>query len=85
MGEVLTIFLGVVGAGVIGLQGGGEAVVLPLLATQMLWINLLTDSWPAMAMGVDPHTDDVMARNPRQRPQRAIDASMGSRWRRSAS
>jgi magnesium-transporting ATPase (P-type) len=76
IGEVLTIFLGVVGAGVIGLKGGGEALVLPLLATQILWINLLTDSWPAMAMGVDPHTDDVMARRPRRPNERVIDARM---------
>jgi Ca2+-transporting ATPase len=58
MGEVLTVFLGVVGAGVIGLGGGGE-LVLPLLATQILWINLITDSGPALAMGIDPETDDV--------------------------
>ena len=76
MGEVLTIFLGVIGAGVIGLQAGGEALVLPLLATQVLWINLLTDSWPAMAMGVDPHTDDAMARSPRRPNERVIDARM---------
>ena len=62
MGEVLTVFLGVVFAGVIGLTGTGEAVVLPLLATQILWINLITDSGPALAMGVDPETEDVMAR-----------------------
>ena len=76
MGEVLTIFLGVVGAGVIGLQDGSGTLVLPLLATQILWINLLTDSWPAMAMGVDPHTDDVMARLPRRTDERVIDARM---------
>jgi len=78
MGEVLTVFLGVVGAGVIGLQGAGpgHAVVLPLLATQILWLNLITDSWPALAMGVDPATDDVMARAPRARSERLIDARM---------
>ena len=76
MGEVLTVFLGVVGAGVIGLTRTGEAVVLPLLATQLLWINLLTDSGPALAMGVDPETDDVMARKPRRSTERAIDARM---------
>jgi Ca2+-transporting ATPase len=36
--------------------------VLPLLATQILWINLITDTGPALAMGVDPIADDVMAR-----------------------
>ncbi len=76
MGEVLTVFLGVVGAGVIGLSGAGGAVVLPLLATQILWINLVTDSGPALAMGVDPPTDDVMARQPRRSSERVIDARM---------
>jgi magnesium-transporting ATPase (P-type) len=76
MGEVLTVFLGVVLAGVIGLTGSGEAVVLPLLATQILWINLITDSAPALAMGVDPETDDVMARKPRRLTERVIDARM---------
>ncbi len=78
MGEVLTVFLGVVGAGVIGLSGAGDGVVLPLLATQILWINLITDSGPALAMGVDPQTDDVMARKPRRLSERVIDARMWS-------
>jgi len=76
MGEVLTVFLGVVGAGVIGLGGAGEGLVLPLLATQILWINLVTDSGPALAMGIDPDTGDVMARKPRRPADRAIDARM---------
>ncbi|MCC7459415.1 MAG: cation-translocating P-type ATPase [Nitrospira sp.] len=76
MGEVLTVFLGVVGAGVIGLHGPGGGVVLPLLATQILWINLITDSGPALAMGVDPATDDLMAQPPRRLDQRVIDARM---------
>jgi magnesium-transporting ATPase (P-type) len=78
MGEVLTVFLGVVGAGVLGLGGTGGDVVLPLLATQILWINLVTDSGPALAMGVDPPTGDVMSRKPRGRGERVIDARMWS-------
>ncbi|MEO9340334.1 HAD-IC family P-type ATPase [Mesorhizobium sp. SB112] len=78
MSEVLTVFLGVVGAGVIGLGGGSGELLLPLLATQILWINLITDSGPALAMGIDPETDDVMARPPRKANERAIDARM---WR----
>ena len=50
-------------------------MVLPLLATQILWINLITDSGPALAMGVDPPTDDVMARKPRRLDERVIDAA----------
>jgi Ca2+-transporting ATPase len=76
MGEVLTVFLGVVRAKVIGLEGAGNAVVLPLLATQLLWINLITDSAPALAMGVDPAVKDLMARKPRQVSERVIDAQM---------
>lgn len=79
MGEVFTVFLGVVLAGVIGLQSpevGGLA--LPLLATQILWINLVTDSGPALAMGVDPQVDDVMADPPRNPAERIIDREM---WR----
>lgn len=77
MGEVLTVFLGVLGAGVIGLQasgtGAGGAVVLPMLATQLLWINLVTDAAPALALGIDEPTDDLMARKPRLRGARLID------------
>ena len=76
-GEVLTVFLGVVGAGVIGLHGASAGgLVLPLLATQILWINLITNSGPALAMGIDPETEDVMARPPRRPGERAIDARM---------
>lgn len=79
IGEVLTVFLGVVGAGVIGLTDvGGGGLVLPLLATQILWINLITDSGPALAMGIDPQDDGVMARPPRRPDEHAIDARM---WR----
>jgi Ca2+-transporting ATPase len=76
MGEVLTVFLGVIGAGVIGLTGAGGTVVLPLLATQLLWINLITDSGPALAMGVDPFADDLMTRPPRRPGDRLIDGRM---------
>jgi len=78
LGEVLTVFLGVVGAGIIGLKadGAGNALVLPLLATQILWINLITDAGPALAMGVDPIAEDMMARPPRRRGVRMIDAHM---------
>jgi len=82
MSEVLTVFLGVVGGGVIGLKstdaGAGGSVVLPLLATQLLWINLITDSGPALAMGVDPAGDDLMGRKPRQLNERLIDGRMWS-------
>jgi Ca2+-transporting ATPase len=66
LGEVLVMFFGVVFAGVIGLTAGpGEALVLPLLATMILWINLVTDGFPALALGVDPPEPRLMAHPPR--------------------
>ncbi|MFN8233290.1 MAG: HAD-IC family P-type ATPase [Actinomycetota bacterium] len=75
-GEVLTMLFGVLGAGVIGLDAAGGAVNVPLLAAQILWINLLTDTAPALAMGVDPAPDDVMERPPRRLTDRVIDVRM---------
>jgi Ca2+-transporting ATPase len=65
IGEVLTMFFGVLLAGTIGLDFGGEAVVMPLLATQILWINLVTDGPPALALGVDPPDAGLMDQPPR--------------------
>jgi magnesium-transporting ATPase (P-type) len=76
IGEVLTMFLGVVGASAIGLRVGAGAVAAPLLATQILWINLVTDSGPALAMGVDPPPRDVMARAPRRITDRMVGARL---------
>ena len=76
IGEVLTMFLGVLLAGVIGLEATGEAIAVPLLASQILWINLLTDSAPALALGVDPTPDHVMRRPPRRPTDRIVDADM---------
>jgi Ca2+-transporting ATPase len=64
IGEVFTMFLGVVLAGVIGLRAE-SGVALPLLATQILWINLVTDGPPALALGLDPADRSVMDRSPR--------------------
>jgi potassium/sodium efflux P-type ATPase len=75
-GEVLTMFLGVVGAPLLGLDAASGAVVAPLLATQILWINLLTDTGPALAMGVDPPPGDVMRHPPRKLTDRVIDREM---------
>jgi Ca2+-transporting ATPase len=53
-GEIMTIFVGVI----IGLP-------LPVIAIQILWINLVTDGAPALALGVDPPDLDTMRRKPR--------------------
>ncbi|WP_146009415.1 HAD-IC family P-type ATPase [Deinococcus planocerae] len=78
IGEMLTMFLGVVFAGALGLRGEGGEVVLPLLATQILWINLVTDGAPALALGLDPTDPDVMLRPPRPAGEGVITPQM---WR----
>ncbi len=73
IGEVLVMFFGVVLAGAIGLvPEQGSALVVPLVATQILWINLLTDSGPALALGVEPAHHEVMRRPPRDPRSRVI-------------
>jgi Ca2+-transporting ATPase len=78
IGEVLTMFLGVVLAERIGLQAEGEALVLPLLATQILWINMVTDGPPALALGVDPADEGLMHQPPRPLGEGVLTSRM---WR----
>ena len=53
IGEIVTIFMGLV----FGLKS-------PLLAIQLLWINLVTDSLPAIALGLEKPEKDIMNRKP---------------------
>jgi Ca2+-transporting ATPase len=78
IGEVLTMFFGVVFAEGIGLPSENGIVVLPLLATQLLWINLVTDGAPALALGLDPAEDDLMRQPPRPNGEPVITSEM---WR----
>jgi len=75
-GEVMTMFFGIMFAGLLGLTGGSDGIVTPLLATQILWINLLTDAAPALAVGVDPPDAERMHRPPRGREERVVDRPM---------
>ena len=77
IGEVMTMFFGVLLAGVLGVmpaEPGGLA--LPLLATQILWINLVTDGAPALALGVDPAAPGIMGRPPRPRGEGVLTRRM---------
>lgn len=78
IGEVMTMFFGVLLARFIGLDAGGDGVVLPLLATHILWINLVTDGAPALALGVDPVEPGVMKQPPRPSSEGIITPRM---WR----
>ena len=53
IGEIVTIFLGLL----LGLKS-------PLLAIQLLWVNLVTDSLPAIALGLEPPDKNIMNRKP---------------------
>lgn len=74
-GEVMTIFAGVMFAGALGFTADGE-LFLPLLPTQLLWINLVTDGAPALALGVRPAEPGHMERPPRDPREPVINRPM---------
>jgi Ca2+-transporting ATPase len=47
---------------------------LPLLPIQILWMNLVTDGIPALALAVDPKAPDLMKRRPRRPDAKLLDA-----------
>ena len=49
----------------LGLVTADGGLFLPLIAAQLLWINLITDGAPALALGIDPKDPDLMRRAPR--------------------
>ena len=72
IGEVMAMFFGVLLAKVIGLRTEGSTVVMPLLATQILWVNLVTDGAPALALGVEPVSEGLMEAPPRPRGEGVV-------------
>ncbi|UCD07022.1 MAG: calcium-translocating P-type ATPase, SERCA-type, partial [Candidatus Aenigmatarchaeota archaeon] len=67
IGEVLVVFL----AMLFFVDPSGSPL-LPLLAVHLLWINLVTDGPPALALGVDPLSPDVMSRPPRDPKEKIL-------------
>jgi Ca2+-transporting ATPase len=70
------MFLAVALATSIGLRGADGRLLIPLLATQILWINLLSDGAPALALGIDPAEHGLMRARPRGRGERVISPRM---------
>lgn len=66
VGEILTMFVALL----IGLK-------VPLLAIQILWINLVTDGLPAIALGFEPAENDVMQRKPRPKQESIFAGGVG--------
>ena len=77
IGEVMTMFFGVLLSRQLGIPSG-ESLVLPLVATQILWVNLVTDGAPALALGVDQRDEGLMNRPPRPASERVITGRMWS-------
>ena len=73
-GEVLVVFLGVlVGSLLFPAQFTGTSQALILTPILILWINLVADTLPALALGADPHADGLMDRPPRPADEGVID------------
>ncbi|AGB41078.1 sarco/endoplasmic reticulum calcium-translocating P-type ATPase [Halobacteroides halobius DSM 5150] len=68
IGEILTMFM----ASLLSLP-------LPLVPIQILWVNLVTDGLPALALGVDPADDDIMERTPRDADESVF--ARGLKWK----
>jgi Ca2+-transporting ATPase len=76
-GEVFTVFVGVlVGSTVFPDLFAGHSEALILTPVMLLWINLVTDGLPALALGIDPRSEDVLDRDPRDNDESVIDRRM---------
>ncbi|MCX6002601.1 MAG: cation-translocating P-type ATPase [Chloroflexi bacterium] len=65
IGEILLMAVAILFGPFIGISAG----VIPLIAIQILFVNLATDGLPALALAVDPHSQDIMKDKPRPRSQ----------------
>lgn len=66
IGEVLTMFL----ASLLYMP-------VPLIPIQILWVNLVTDGLPAMALGIDPPDKDIMLKRPRSKKEGVFSEGLG--------
>lgn len=73
MAEVLIILFGACGAFLLGLRDESGALLLPLTAAQLLWLNIITDGPPALALALD-RNPGVMCLRPRPAQSPLLDA-----------
>ncbi|MAG47706.1 calcium-translocating P-type ATPase, SERCA-type [archaeon] len=71
MGEVLILFIALI----IGFTFGGN-IAIPLIAIHLLWVNLITDGFPALALGLDSADEGVMKKAPRKPKERIVSRNM---------
>ncbi|AFH38816.1 cation-translocating P-type ATPase [Thermus thermophilus] len=72
LSEVLVVALGMVFAALLGLRDAAGHLLLPLTAVQILWINLITDGLPALALALD-RNPGVLDRPPRPKESPLLD------------
>ena len=68
LGEIMALFLAIALL---------PSMPAPLAAVQILWVNLVTDAFPALALGVDPKEQDVMSKKPRPKKEGLFAHGMG--------
>ena len=68
IGEIITVFFAMI-----------LWQVTPLLSMQLLWINLVTDSLPAIALGMEPVESDIMRRKPKSKNEGIFAGGLGLR------
>ncbi|WP_038068934.1 cation-translocating P-type ATPase [Thermus scotoductus] len=73
LSEVLVVALGMVFAALLSLRDEAGHLLLPLTAVQILWINLVTDGLPALALALD-RNPGVLERPPRPKDSPLLDA-----------
>lgn len=66
LGEIITVFVSMLAFG-----------KSPLLPIQLLWINLVTDSAPALALGMEPTEKDIMNKPPRKKDESIFSGGLG--------
>ncbi len=80
VGEIILLFLAILIAPILANKFGIDIKLIePLLPIHILWVNLVTDSLPALALAVDPAEKDVMNRKPNKK-QKGI-FTKGMTWR----
>ncbi len=77
MGEVLVVFIGVLlGSLLFPDLFAGSSQALVLTPVMLLWINMVTDGLPALALGADPKSEKIMERKPRPKDEPVINLHM---------
>lgn len=78
-GEVVVVFVGVLlGAALFPETFAAQREALVLTPVMILWLNLVTDGLPALALGADPKAPDVLDRPPRPAADPVIDRRMAA-------